>query len=322
MNPIKTTPKDFFLWAGAMVSLYWSVIAFINLFFDYIDKVYPDPLMPSYIDFSSGSVRFEMASLIVLVPVFFALMYFIRKSIAADATRSEVWVRRWALYLTLFISGLTIVSTLVYVINDFLGGEIAVAFILKAIIVIGIASIGFMHFLADIWGYWKVNPKYAQHVAIAIIILVVATILSGFVIFGTPQQTRVFRFDDQRVMDLQSLQDQIIQYWQREDKLPDQLNVLNNATAGYSIPTDPQTNAMYEYRVASSSKLDFTLCAVFGAETQSGHAVPSYTGSNDSWEHGQGKECFVRTIDPKRYPSINTVNGTKMPAAYPAGSAQ
>ncbi|MDB5188322.1 MAG: hypothetical protein JWO50_842 [Candidatus Kaiserbacteria bacterium] len=305
MNNNKTTPKDFFLWAGAMVSLYWSVIAYINLFFDYIDKVYPDPLNPYYyVDFSSGSVRFEMASLIVLVPVFFALMYFIRQSIAADASRAEIWVRRWALYLTLFISGLTIVGTLVYVINDFLSGEIAQAFILKAVIIIGIASIGFMHFLADVRGYWKQNPKYAQHVAIGVIVLVVATILSGFVIFGTPQQTRMYRYDDQKVTSLQNIQEQIIQYWQRENKLPDQLNVLNDSTAGYSVPMDPQTNLPFEYKV--TGKNTFELCADFNEQSQGSGNVAYPTGpygnGGDSWTHGPGHVCFDRTIDPKRYP--------------------
>ena len=44
MDKPKVTPKDFFLWAGAMIALYASVVAFIALIFSYLDFVYPDQL--------------------------------------------------------------------------------------------------------------------------------------------------------------------------------------------------------------------------------------------------------------------------------------
>lgn len=314
MNPQnKTTPKDFFLWAGAMVSLYWSVVAFISLFFNYIDRAFPDPLTLSYVDFSSGSVRFEMASLIVLVPIFFVLMYFIRRSIIVDATRAEVWVRRWALYLTLFVSGLMIVGTLIFLINDFLSIDVTRAFLYKTLLIIAVASIGFMHFLADVWGYWQQHPDYARNIAVGIVVLVIATIASGFMIFGTPQQARMYRYDDQKVTDLYNIQQQIIEYWQRESKLPDQLNVLNDDTAGYTVPTDPQSKILYEYKIIDKNTIQ--ICANFNNPTQEGQSQPMmYTpygdSSSDSWYHGMGRTCFTRTIDPKRYPP----NSPKVPA--------
>ena len=44
MDKPKTTPKDFFLWAGAIITFYWSVIAFILLTFDYINYTFPNAL--------------------------------------------------------------------------------------------------------------------------------------------------------------------------------------------------------------------------------------------------------------------------------------
>src|SRR3989338_10747565 len=94
MDKPKVTPKDFFLWAGAMVALYGSVISFIALLFEYINHSFPDPL-DYYVDPYSGSIRFAMASLIVLVPVTILLMRFIRSDIARESIKSELWVRRW-----------------------------------------------------------------------------------------------------------------------------------------------------------------------------------------------------------------------------------
>lgn len=74
MQNAKTTPKDFFLWAGAMVALYWSVVAFIFLIFNYINYSLPNNL--SYLaanPYDSG-VGYEMASIIVLFPVYLVLM--------------------------------------------------------------------------------------------------------------------------------------------------------------------------------------------------------------------------------------------------------
>jgi len=100
----KATPKDFFLWLGAVVTLYASVGALITLLFQYIDYTFPDPLQ-YYVDPFNTAISFAMASLIVLVPASVVLFRLIRSDIARDPSRNEVWVRRWALVLTLFLAG-------------------------------------------------------------------------------------------------------------------------------------------------------------------------------------------------------------------------
>jgi len=142
----KVTPKDFFLWAGAMVALYGSVIALIALLFEYIDRTYPDSL-EHYVDPYSGGIRFAMASLIVLVPVTIVLMRFIRNDIARAAEKAELWVRRWALVFTVFIAGAMVVGDLIALINTFLGGDLTTRFILKILVVLFVAGGGFLHFL-------------------------------------------------------------------------------------------------------------------------------------------------------------------------------
>src|ERR1035437_5362315 len=108
MDKPKITAKDFFLWAGAMVAFFWSVIAFILLTFDYINYAFPNALSYYPVDPYQSGISSEMASIIVLLPLYLLLMRFIHKSVAVDPSRNEVWVRRWALILTLFVAGVAV----------------------------------------------------------------------------------------------------------------------------------------------------------------------------------------------------------------------
>src|SRR5882757_7208799 len=108
MDKPKVTPKDFFLWVAAMIALYAAVVAFISLLFSYLNYAFPDPLSYYSGDPYSSGISYEMSSLIVLFPLFLVFMRVIRKAIQADASRAEVWIRRWAIYLTLFIAIATI----------------------------------------------------------------------------------------------------------------------------------------------------------------------------------------------------------------------
>lgn len=302
--PAKTGPKDFFLWAGAMVALYGGVVAFIALIFDYINYTFTDTL--DYYVFSYSSISYEMAALIVLAPVFLVLMRVIRRDIARDPSRNEIWVRRWALFLTVFVAGATIVIDLITLLTTFLSGEdITVRFMLKVLVVLLVAGAGFMHFLADIWGYWARNQNYARYINWAVAVLIAGSIVSGFFIVGTPGQARQMRLDEQRVQDLQNIQWQLINYWQQKESLPATLDELYDPLSGTPIPVDPTTGEAYGYQ--RQSPLDFTLCATFAMDGGDRYgrsiAEPAMYGvKGDNWGHGAGETCFDRSIDPERYP--------------------
>lgn len=314
MDKPKTTPKDFFLWAGAMVSLYAGVFSFVGLLFDYINYTFPDTALQNYYYQNpyQGSVSYEMASLIVLAPVLLILMRVIRNAMHKDPSRREIWVRRWALFLVLFFAGATIVIDLIVLINTYLQGEdLSVRFLLKVLIVLLVAAAGFMHFMADLRGYWERKPQYARSVSWAVALLVVLTIGSGFLIIGSPQSQRQYLIDQQRVSDLQGLQYQVVNYWQRKQVLPATLSALNDPLANYSIPVDPQNGASYEY--SRTGALSFEECATFGAQSQGPDpiTIPEPAGlstsgatQTDNWQHTAGRTCFDRTIDPQLYPPI------------------
>lgn len=310
------TPKDFFLWAGAMIAFYTSVIAFINLIFEYINYIYPDPLNSYQIDPYQSGISGFMATVIVALPIFLVLMRIIRRTIIVDPSRQEVWVRRWALVLTLFVAGAAVAGTLIVLLQTFLSGEeLTSRFLFKILTVLLVSCLGFAHFFADIKGYWKQFPIRARNLGFAVMAAVAATIIIGFFIVGTPQQARLARYDAERVSDLQNIQWQIVNYWQLKQKLPRTLTDLSDPISNFYAPVDPQTKGEYEYK--QTEPLSFQLCAVFNMETRKMmdgvrqttrpySTVPVSINGNggkiDSWQHAAGRVCFDRTIDPELYP--------------------
>lgn len=318
MEKARVTPKDFVLWVGAMASLYGGVVAFIALIFKYINHAFPNPVTDSYYYYnaSSSDVSYQMASLIVLTPVFMILMRLIRRDISRDHSRNEIWVRRWALFLTLFLAGATMVIDLIVLLNTFLQGEdMTVGFMLKVLTVFAVAGLGFMHFLADLWGYWDRERMRAKLVNWGVGALVLVAIVAGFFIIGTPQQLRAEKQDMIRVQDLQNIQWQVVNYWQQKESLPASLDELKDPISQAVIPVDPMTKQPHTYK--RMSPLDFQLCATFAMEGgmngfAGGPSMPMGASSTakpgmeqDNWQHGVGEVCFDRSIDPERYPPFS-----------------
>ena len=313
----KATPRDFFLWLGAVIALYGSVSSLIALLFAYINRAFPDPLA-GYADPYGGDVRFYMATLFVLVPTTIILLRIIRKTIEVDPSRATLWVRRWALVLTIFVAGATVLIDLITLINYFLGGEISMRFMLKVAVVLLVALGISLHFLADLRGYWILHPRRVQMIGIAAGLAVLLTIVAGFFIIGSPQEVRALRYDEQKVSDLQSIQYQIVNYWQQKEELPASLAATNDSLSGFTIPRDPQTGEPYVYEVTGETS--FKLCANFNQPTPDTAGQGEYpmrdttypsigVPLDENWLHETGQTCFDRTIDPERYPPFNMQRG-------------
>lgn len=304
-----------------MVAFYWSVIAFILLTFDYINYAFPNALAYYPADPYQSGISYEMASLIILLPLYLLLMRLIHKDAERDSSRNEIWVRRWALILTLFVAGVAIAVDLITLLTTFLNGEaLTIAFLLKVLIILLVAVAVFMHFIADLKGYWDMFPARRGMVRIAVAVLAAGTIVAGFFIVGTPAEARLARFDVQKVSDLQNIQYQVANYWQVKRTLPALLVDLNNSPYG-SVPVDSQTGEQYVYQTTGA--LSYKLCAVFNVPSRGNQntyaeypeqmrPVPAeekavLSGKNmpqDNWQHGAGQVCFDRTIDPSFYPPI------------------
>ncbi|HEY9583688.1 MAG TPA: DUF5671 domain-containing protein [Candidatus Paceibacterota bacterium] len=305
MNPTttRTTPKDFFMHLGATVVLYVAVGALINLSFSIVNYCFPDALA-SY--FYAGSIAWPISMLIVLVPILYILEWLIKRDTKLTPEKEGLWIRRWRIYLTLFLTGAVIAGDLIALINTYLNGEISIRFFYKFLAVLIILGIVFSYYILEKIGK---SSKTKTILAYADIVLALVAIVGGFLVVGSPTKQRNIRFDNQRVSDLQNIQYQIVNFWQQKGKLPVNLEDLKDPLYGSVIPADPKTSENYEYM--TKSNLSFDLCAIFALPyeitTNKGRFDASYPvidGINDNWKHEAGRTCFTRTIDPEKYPPI------------------
>lgn len=305
MTTTKTnTPRNLFVHLLAIVALYWSAISFTTLLWQYINKFFPDNLNYFGYDFSTGLIRFHVSALIIFFPVFILTSWYLNKLYTKEAQVRESKIRKWLLYLTLFIASLVIIGDLIGTINALLGGEITVRFILKALSIFLVAGLIFGYYLDDVRR--ETPTKLAKMFAWGTGILVLMVIISAFFIVGSPNTARLIQFDEQRISDLQTIQSQVVNYWQGKEKLPATLADLNDSISGYKAPVDPETKATYEYNIVDAKKLSFELCATFNKPTQKSNPVLTYE-LNQNWNHEAGRTCFARTIDKQLYPPYTKV---------------
>lgn len=296
----KVSAKDFFLHLGAMVGLYASAIALGNLLFNAINEAFPT--IDRYY-YGTPRLSFAVATLIIVFPIFIFLSYLLEREYKKEPEKEESWVRRWSAYITLFISGVILAGDLVAVLYKFLDGQdLTAAFLLKALSVLLIAVMVFGYYIQDIRG--KMSGRGKKFWAVTAAVIILASIVLGFSVIGSPRTQRLMRYDDQKVSDLQSVQWQIVNIWQRTGSLPETLT--NDPISSYKMPLDSQTGEAYEYR--KTGNLSFELCAEFNRESRAESvrtpvSIEMGKIGSENWEHGAGRQCFERVIDPTLYPT-------------------
>ena len=301
----KGSPRDVFLHLLSILTLYVSVWRFIDLWFEYINTWYPDPALSYFFD-ASYSVRWDMSVLLIVFPVYLGLTWFLRKDAIAHPEKREMRIRKWLLNLTLFLTAIMIIADLVTVLNTFFEGELTARFVFKVLVALVTAAAVFSYYLWDLRRSTSPESRPSKIVAAIAGLTVLASIVAGFFIIGSPATQRKYRFDEQRVNDLSTVQNEIINYWTQKAALPGRLGDLKNSISGFAPPTDPDTNTAYGY--TATGGLTFDLCANFNLASRKNaggvaRPYPYYAPdvSSQDWEHPAGRFCFSRTIDPDIY---------------------
>lgn len=128
--------------------------------------------------------------------------------------------------------------------------------------------------------------------AIVVTIAVVAVVIGGLYLAGSPEKAREKRIDQHRVADLRSISQAVDLYWSREGHLP---NTLADAAKELKIyhmnGKDPETNTPYDYRVINEKK--YELCARFSASSPD----TGYYVYGKFWVHDTGRYCYQ--LEPK-----------------------
>ena len=314
--PEKSGPKDVFLHLLTIVTLYISAGSLITVLFQYINYFLPDDPLNSFVN--REGLRWAVASLFVVFPVYALVSRYIERDCVVNPAKRDGRLRKWLLYFTLFIAAITLIGDLVFLIYTFLGGgDLTLRFILKALSIGTVTSGIFGYYL---WELRRDNEAMSARAVQALrggVLLVALIFVGAFFIVGSPFKERMVRLDSQRINDLNNIQWQVINYWQTKETLPSALTDLKDSLSGFEAPLDPETKTAYEYRATGA--LSFELCATFGLPSQSqeaGYAVTGpYNGEFDSWNHAAGRICFERNMDPDRYqPFEKTDRPTPKPA--------
>ncbi len=153
----KTSPKDFFIHLLSILALYFSAASFLVLIFQYINILVPDVLNNNAYD-QEGYVRdlrYALASLIIIFPVYLFSNYFLNKSFVASPEKRFLRIRRWLVYFTLFATACIVIGDLVYLLYTFLNGEVTLRFILKVLGVFFVSSSIFTYYFWDM----KLHPS-------------------------------------------------------------------------------------------------------------------------------------------------------------------
>lgn len=301
MSDSHTYPRDFFLYLLATVTLYVSVISGLMLLFQFINLGFPDPL--DYAEGVRGSIRWGAAMLTILFPVFAFTTRFLHRDLVHFPAKAEYRIRKWLLYLTVFVAALVVIGDLITLLFNFLNGDLTIRFLLK---ILAVGLVTGLVFGYELWDVRRTNFKTTsgnRTMSWSLAGTVIVVIVAGFFLSGSPFEQRRVRFDEQRLSDLQNIQYQLIDYWIAKQKLPASLSEIESPLTGFSVPLDPKTNEDYGYEAKST--LTFSLCAVFDTTSASAQLNrPAYPGMNDGmdfWDHGTGRVCFDRTIDPDLY---------------------
>lgn len=329
------TPRFFFISLGVLVSLITSVSSFLILFFETLNKKFPDVLNATYQygynSYNYENIRAALATLIIFFPVFLILSYFWRKLSKAELGTKDNIIFKWMIYLIIFIASLVVVIDLITLVRYFVSGEITNRFVFKVLGTAVVASlVGFSYFF-ELKNHEKKDSKTRMPIVYSIIsiVLFLGLIIWSFAIMGSPKEQRAWRLDDRRVSDLQSIQYQVINYWQQKEQLPVTLSDLSNPLSGFSLPVDPEFEKGLKYEYIKGDNLSFQLCATFTADMpkgwqEYGGITPMFRtattdvtvssapypggGVNESWDHKIGRTCFSRTIDKDIYPPFPKVN--------------
>jgi len=287
-------PLDAFLNLFNLITLGWLAISFGQLVFWLINRFFSPEFIDQY-GYSQTGLKFAIASLIIVTPIFLLVAGYLHKEYKLDRLSPQSGIHRWLTYLMLLISALNIIGSLIAIVFRLLEGDYTLATILKILTVFLIAL--------GIFGYYWFDLRrkdYSQKnivsvaSAYAVVVLVLAAIISSFFMVDSPVTSRMRNFDRQRVDNLNSLTYMIDSDYNNTKALPASLS-----GAKYEGIIDPETKQPYEYRVISADS--YELCATFSLKATADNR--GYIDPGNLSYHQAGHQCF--TLRPYSAKLIN-----------------
>ncbi|MEK9182500.1 MAG: DUF5671 domain-containing protein, partial [Patescibacteria group bacterium] len=178
----------FFLCLGVLITLITSVVSFLNLVFETLNKRFPDVLNSSYqygySTYEYESIRMALATLIIFFPIFIIISYFWNKFTDKGLSHIDETVRKWLIYIILFLSSLVIVVDLVTLVRYFISGEITSRFILKVVVALVVAVLVGFYYIFTLRENRVFPSKIGIIFGVVGVVLVLGSVIYSFTIMG------------------------------------------------------------------------------------------------------------------------------------------
>jgi hypothetical protein len=130
----------------------------------------------------------------------------------------------------------------------------------------------------------------ARYVLAGVVSLaVLAAIVAGVVMLGSPSEERARRLDRRLVEELRDIRVTVNYYYSENGRLPASLHELAKEPT-LRISKDAVSGGIYRYRVLGAE--EFELCGTFerASDVREGSGV-------DLWQHPAGAHCFTLKAD-------------------------
>lgn len=306
MEPLKqNSARDFFLHALSITTLYMSTISLLVIVFQIIQHFVPDVLDVSMY-WSADAVRTPVAILFISFPVYAWSIWYLAKLMKREPEMIEFRLRKWLMYLTVFVSAIVMIITMISVVYSFLNGNLTLRFFLQVLSVLLVSGMAFYYYLVTV--KQEGNKLVLRSIEIATIALVLFALVGSFFIMGSPKQQRERRIDEQRISMLQNI-DMLIQedFSTNKKVLPVSIDALfEGVNPMIRRDSDPVTGEKYVYEITGTTT--YKLCATFSQMSyewemaqrnkESQALIPYYGAYN--WSHDAGYFCFDREIEAYR----------------------
>jgi hypothetical protein len=268
--------RDAFLYLLAFSMLATWASAMGSLWFRLIEHWLPDTVVSPYTYNFRATVTWQIAAILVALPIYLFVMRLILRETQANPERIESGVCKWLTYIALLLAATGVVCDLVCFVDYFLRGELTLRFVLKCVTVLLICGSVFWYYLTFLRG----RARGGVFAALALAGASTACCF-GLLVTGTPAVQRHIEADSRRIQDLRLIAGALSGI----KPLPQSL-----ADAGALRPslrlTDPESGRPYEYD--RKTETEYQLCATFAAVDD----LHNRQYGSGFWSHPPGRACF------------------------------
>lgn len=303
-NNMNNNAKYAFYYLLSLVALIFTAISVGMIAFGIIDKTISDALaMGRNV---SDALKFAISALLIAAPIFFITQSLINKGLKGGELDKDSGVRRWLTYFILLVSSVTMLGVFIGVINNFLAGEFTFSFILKAISMLFISGTVFAFFLYDIKRDKVTEKNLVMRIFfLATSSLVLITFIAAWFFIESPALTRAKRLDQNLVNNINSIENAVNSYQEKNKQLPENLAEVLADKEIYLNQTalvDSETRVAIDYRKTGADS--FELCATFRTDNKNIDPFVERSYYDPAKVHEAGYQCLTGVLWSKEKTSI------------------